>query len=339
MNRTHSRKTQALCLLGLLSSASVAQEWPEDTIIGCESLDCPEDGTPSPNCTIVDTEYPAVGLARIPLESDQPLSDYDISWLYAVSAESNGSGNRTFGKDFYLGTDPTLGLGQSSEIPACALFFKNTTQGVSFRGESVLESQGTCEEAMSEPCVRALNKRAMDLNITGLSTTAEICDKLQREFEDKLDSACMNFTTGKTWHNLTVVPLSGPESSDPITQEQNSTSNCWPVIPHSNDLTPVYSYNTTGDFSGDDILDNLFGIVPILTVFFPNNTKMVTEAESQMTCMKTISFTPGSNETKDDGSGESESQDGDDSSATVLGLPSAAVLGFSLFAALTALVL
>lgn len=51
------------------------------------------------------------------------------------------------------------------------------------------ESQGTCQEAMSESCVTAMNDRARDIDYNGL-TIDEACAKLQEEFNDNLDSEC-----------------------------------------------------------------------------------------------------------------------------------------------------
>lgn len=45
-----------------------------------------------------------------------------------------------------------------------------------------------------------------------------------------------------------------------------------------------------GDYLASTIAKNFFGITPILTVFHPLNSsnKVVSQVETQMTCMKTI---------------------------------------------------
>lgn len=79
-----------------------------------------------------------------------------------------------------------------------------------------------------------------------------------------------------------------------------------------NDLTVTFYQ---GNNSAAAIAKNLYGITPILTVFFPGNGTMITNASSQMTCMKSLGDSVLSESTKSKGDGDEDNDNG----ATTLG--------------------
>jgi hypothetical protein len=118
---------------------------------------------------------------------------------------------------------------------------------------------------------------------------------------------------------LTIPALSGEGSPQPISGQQNSTSDCWPILPKSDDLTFVASTNTTvspsqspphssqqglthfqGNYDGSAVVKNFFSVTPILTVFFPGNGNgsLVSRPEAQLTCLKAMDLTTASNSTQ-----------------------------------------
>ncbi|KAI8671685.1 hypothetical protein NCS57_00644300 [Fusarium keratoplasticum] len=269
---------KALCLAGLLYRSTTAQEDLPQTIVGCDYLDCPfGDGTPRyqwANCTLADKDYTAVGFSRIPLSSN--FSWPGLSWLYG--AEQNNSASPAFEKNFYLGAPPETNF---SDVTACAIFFRNVSSAVGFQGSS-RTSQGTCEDAMSKDCVAALNKQAAAVEVEGLSAK-DACDKVKDELLETIDPDCYSWARGRDWNNITSVPLSGPDAPKPISRQENSTSNCWPVSPKDYSLTKVESYVV--DRNGDE---GAYSVVPILTVFFPGDSDTIPEPESQMNCIKSV---------------------------------------------------
>ncbi|KFA65043.1 hypothetical protein S40285_10328 [Stachybotrys chlorohalonatus IBT 40285] len=307
-----------LTLAFVLSTASVAQEFP-DHIVGCLEVDCPvlEDSVFT-DCMVVDFDLALMGLARIPFPSNSSLSG--LSWVEGVGAEmvdvdgAEGQMQRSETR-FWLGTPPDLDL---DDVGACALFFTQLTDAVTFDNQiQVSVDRGDCDEALSENCVSALNERALALDFHNL-TIDDACQLLQSEFEDNLDEACHAFTSGPVWNNLVVRPLSGPGSPSPITAEQNSTSNCWPIIPRSDQLTPIETFEDIGDVFASTLNDWSYTIYPILTVFFPGNGTLITEVESQLTCMKAIDGNSARNATM---------SPGDEGSATSLKWSAALMLG------------
>ena len=93
--------------------------------------------------------------------------------------------------------------------------------------------------------------------------------------------------------------LTGSKSPKPVTATENSTSNCYPTLPKSNSLTRVASFNTSGTSQVASVTENLFSIVPILTLFVPTQNQtgsdsdllLLKQPEARLTCLKGTGFT------------------------------------------------
>ncbi|KAK4162935.1 hypothetical protein QBC43DRAFT_214040 [Cladorrhinum sp. PSN259] len=218
---------------------------PENTaaqILSCADVECPlVEGSNSATCTVADNTFNAVGVAD--LSTDQ---------------------------NFYLGHPVDFNLGNTS---ACAVFFSRVSERVRF-GDGTQTPQltkGTCQQALGESCVSALVKRANEVDLNGVTGTEAICEKLQSEFADNLDSECASFATSNQWAGITARALSGSTAPKPITNDVgNSSSNCWPTLPKSNDLRLVES----GDAAA-----------------------AITEPRAQLTCVKAIDMSTATNRT------------------------------------------
>lgn len=248
-------------LLSLASAVLVAVPYVEAQILSCADVECPiNPGTTSAKCTVVDKTFNAVGVAELSTD----LDDFKkLSWVKAVGAE-DGSTDSVYDQTFYLGTPEGFSF---SGTGACALFFSEVSSEVKFGDGDARMTTGTCKEALSDDCVSALVDRAKAVDLKGLSNT-DACAKLQRDFSDNLDSACSKFATGKSWagiraqgklspivlHMILVLTLShtalsGNGSPEPISEKQNATSNCWPIVPKADGLRVVESINVTVSFS------------------------------------------------------------------------------------------
>ncbi|KAH7166431.1 hypothetical protein EDB81DRAFT_878780 [Dactylonectria macrodidyma] len=307
--------------LTTIQGISNAQSF-DDTIVGCSVVGCPASETNSTanDCRVVDKNFTVIGMSRIPVNASSELSG--LTWVQGVTAEDSED-ERLFEKTFYLGTPSDLDIG---DVGACALFFTKTNS-VAFNGTNDAESQGTCQEAMTESCVSALTARAKDINYDEL-TIDEACSKLKGEFEDNLDSACKPFAGSNSWSGLSVKALSG-SSENPITTKKNGSSNCWPILPKSDNLSIVASFETNGNTTAESTNQNFFEITPILTVFFPRNGTLISKVDSQMSCMKSLGESVESEKTKDEG-GEDAEQDGGEGGAMAIGADVGIMLGAGL---------
>ncbi|KAH6720774.1 hypothetical protein BKA61DRAFT_652152 [Leptodontidium sp. MPI-SDFR-AT-0119] len=262
----------SVTVLALLLTSTVLSQPLNSNIIGCAAIPCPEDSTDNSKCTVIDKTFPSTEGVSI----------------------NSANGKRTFEKTFYFGTPPKTNL---TGTGACAVFFSQVSKNIAFPNSNIEEAQGTCQETMNAQCVSALVARAEKVDVAGLGSV-EACAKLESTFKETVDSACVGFADGNTWTGVSVKPLTGSDAADPITASQNSTSNCWPIVPKEYDLALVTSLQTAGDFPIDTASANFFGIVPILTLFYPGNGTLITKAEAQLTCMKTVGPSASQNATK-----------------------------------------
>lgn len=91
-----------------------------------------------------------------------------------------------------------------------------------------------------------------------------------------------------------AADLTGSKAPKPFTDAENSTSNCYPTLPKSNSLTRVVSFNTTGTTHPASLIKHLYSIVPILTLFLPqneNSSTLLKQPEARLTCLKGTGLT------------------------------------------------
>jgi len=223
-------------------------------ILSCADVECPiTSGTTAATCTVVDRTFNAVGIASLDSTVDGLKG---LSWVKGVGAENINSTERTYNQSFYLGTPNDFDF---DDIGACALFFTQVSDRVKFGDGDPRSTEGTCKDAMTDSCISALVDRAKKVDLKGLSGKAA-CDKLQKDFADNLDSACAAFAPGSRWAGIKAngkqhpacepiaaltacTALSGDSSPDAISDQNNGTSTCWPVLPKSDNLTFVESTN------------------------------------------------------------------------------------------------
>ena len=179
--------------LALASAVLATVSHVEAQILSCADVECPiASGSTATNCTVVDKNFNAVGVASL---STNITGFSDLSWVKGVGAKDKGSKERVFDQSFYFSTLDNFDFGGAG---ACALLFSQVSERVRFGEDDERNTEGTCQEAMTDSCVSALIDRAKAVDLKSLSSTAA-CQKLGRDFSDNLDSACASFATGNRW--------------------------------------------------------------------------------------------------------------------------------------------
>ncbi|KAK3291325.1 uncharacterized protein B0H64DRAFT_45997 [Chaetomium fimeti] len=304
--------------IALASAVLASVHGASADILSCADVDCPvTEGTTSATCTVGDKTFNSIGLTSLDTDVDRLRG---LSWVKAVGARNVSTEERAFDQSFYLGTPDDFDF---EDTGACAVFFTEVSESVRFGDEDPRTSQGTCGQALSDSCVSALTDRARRVDFNGLRGR-RACERLQQEFNDNLDSACSNAASGSNWSGIRAVALTGDGAPDEIEDGRNRSTNCWPVLPKSDDLTLVDSVSTTGNYDASTLTDNFFGITPILTVWYPSNDddnddgddtdsdNLVTETVAQLTCLKAMDLTTASNDTQSPGGGNGGNGDDDD---------------------------
>ncbi|KAE8146910.1 hypothetical protein BDV25DRAFT_161527 [Aspergillus avenaceus] len=308
--------------IGLTADTSLSND-----IVGCREASCPSSNG-NYHCTVGQNNFTDVGLARIP---DVPSPLNGLSWVKGVSVEDKGridksEQNRQIKSTYYLGTPSNL---NTTSLNGCAVFFhdalskqfqqpKSLTSNGTDRANTtdIPASYGTCPDVIDQRCIDALQKRAQDVARNGTSCTALFQD-LRRS---SLDECSALTRTGLG--NFTVTPLN---ESAPLTQSRNSSSDCWPVLPKSDNLTQITDHTVMTNGTATALTSQLYKITPILTVFFPANgsNSLVDSPSSQLTCLKAV---------------HAEDLDADDADENSASLLSSNLLGGILVAALVSMI-
>ncbi|KAK8016647.1 hypothetical protein PG993_014836 [Apiospora rasikravindrae] len=255
-------------IASLLTLAMAETKIHRDTIFGCTDVGCPPETSISvtdDNCTVGSESHSYVGLTAVPAQA-AALGDGRLTWVKGVKADQKPNPN-VFRETFYLGTAPGLVEEGLRGMGACAVFFNGPYNASLLKfGKSRDREldEGTCADAMGEPCVHALRERALSLDFSPGAGSNETCKKLQ---EDLLASD---------------IPLTGNGAPKPITGDRNASSNCWPLLSKEDSLTPVFQWvNQT-----NGIPTSYLGITPILTLFWPTNGTALDRRDAALTCVK-----------------------------------------------------
>ncbi|KAI1760527.1 hypothetical protein GGR53DRAFT_76888 [Hypoxylon sp. FL1150] len=297
-----------------LAVAAVQAQDLNQTIVGCVEVECPAAAdNVNDNCSIADTgSFPSIGLTRVPT-SNSALSG--LSWVKGFNI-TDANAQRTFHSSFYLGTPADLNL--SNWTGACAVFLHGVSGSLSFgQNKTAATAEGTCADAMGSSCVDALVLRVRTL-VDGYvkeddrPSISDTCARLQKDLEDGKDDACAPIDGGD-WTDFVGVALTGEGAPQSLSQQQNSSSTCWPVIPKQDELTLVSEYQTTGTDLVEDAEKAQWAITPVLTVFYSaGNGSLVTDVDASLSCVKTMGPARASLDTMNDG------LDDPDSGAAVL---------------------
>lgn len=232
----------AVFLQILLSSTapilSLALDLPGD-LVDCKELSCPKTSAHYDTCTVGDNTFEGVGLARIPNLPD-PLAG--VSLVKGVNVSRFGIGqegpweeNRAFKSVYYLGTPSALSI---EDISGCAVFFHDMT--MEFEG-GVKSGRGTCPDVIAAACITSLTDRALAIARDGVSE-ANVCSALHKSLRYHRFEECIDLAgRGNGLGRFDITSLS---SISTIDTSQNSSSDCWPIVPKCNNLAVLASFET-----------------------------------------------------------------------------------------------
>lgn len=232
---THSTPVSFCFLLAPILSV-LAQDLPAG-LAGCTEIDCPNDGWDS--CTVADESFAGIGLSGI---TGVPNSLDDISLVKGVhieDSEDNDTHNgadktRSFRSVYYLGTPANVDV---DDLTGCAVVFNDPPTGHFPRpliNDSVnvdtRAAYGTCPDVIKQDCIDKLTEQARKSKYNG----ANPCSTLQSTLNNNPPDECSDLTGGGDGLGSFDVVSLGNLST--ISKSDNASSNCWPVLPKSNNL-------------------------------------------------------------------------------------------------------
>ncbi|KAK8087526.1 hypothetical protein PG997_002487 [Apiospora hydei] len=244
------------CLPVALLPTAAAQDLPA-TLAGCKDVSCPMTDGKDYTCTVTDDKFNGVGLTRI---ADAPQALEGLTIVKGVQVQAEGPDDdhndekredRHFKSVYYLGTPADV---QLQDLNGCAVVFQGVAPPFSADGNRKT-TQGTCADSISRGCIENLTERLR--NLSG-------------------NSSCSS--------GLGPYSINSLSDLSPITEAQNGSSDCWPVLPKNDGLAVIADFTVKGGYDSEALNQIMFGVTPVLTVFFENNQTTT----SQMTCVKVI---------------------------------------------------
>lgn len=233
---------RTLALLSLLLSSTFAQD---SDLVGCKAVSCPIEGTED-RCTVAEDTFLGIGTAPIP---DVPSSLEGLSLVKGVNL-TVGEGKENayeFKSIYYLGTPSDL---EVNDLAGCAVFFNDPPakifqyptelagpkddNGEAQNVTNTAAASGTCSKVIDQACIDRLTERAR--SIIG-DADGDGCAPLEDELNSSSFDECSASWLGSSLlGNLTVTSLANLST---ISGSQNSSSDCWPVVSKSDNLSEI----------------------------------------------------------------------------------------------------
>ncbi|KAG4433516.1 hypothetical protein IFR05_010999 [Cadophora sp. M221] len=219
----------------------------------CVDVNCPVvPNSSAADCKVVNQTFTGIGI----VDYTVPIADggIDLSWT----------------RVFYIGTSLDEDLNSEElDYAGCRFYIKlPQNRNVAFDAGSADSPSPSCGSVPgnqsilnlgSEIISRAM-QQAQNSTLGGSNTCSSIASSLQSNFP----GSCSAITSPQ----IHGFALTGSGVPDPISQTENSTSNCHPTIPRTNRLTRVASYKISASVYYNETAPAVLGETPVRSFFW-----------------------------------------------------------------------
>lgn len=191
-----SRVVSACVFLALLIPSVTSQ------LAGCADVACPPAATPggTHECQIGNSTLTSIGVASI----DSKISTQPLTWTLGFEwvNETIQDLKYLLHRSLYLGTEPSLNLGDDQSYGGCALIFEGVASMLRFSANTEAKDW-TCPNAMGSQCVDDLNLLAQrEFENIDKNASASICTALGTVLQDKVPKSCSGVAGSSSWENI-----------------------------------------------------------------------------------------------------------------------------------------
>ncbi|KAI7540969.1 hypothetical protein KC331_g8859 [Hortaea werneckii] len=288
MNSLRHLATVVFPVLSVVTSLTTSfhAQTPLNYTASCADVGCPLDGSNESisNCQVDEDVLIGVGIDAY--SSD--LLNTSPTWTVGVSRFNTSADNDISGtvqRTFFLGAPADFAF-NPRDLSGCAIVIvANDGDGnqTLFSGVHANDNRGWIGSSCGQPgengtiglpdeCISALRERSMNA-INNSHSCSNIANALNSEVIKSCNpNGTANAQGGRTSFlnrpsTIYAVPLTGDGAPQQISQARNSTSNCWPTLPQSNQLSKAFAYNITTNGDYDMFEKTLQGISPLLNVW------------------------------------------------------------------------
>jgi hypothetical protein len=242
-----------------------------------------------------------------------------LAWTVGVAnydhINSSNSNQRNIERTFYLGTPPSLDL-TASDLPfaGCAFYLTRANNENIFYDSNTASSssQTQCQDNLGIDCVLSLISLLSELSkaSTANNSVAETCSSIASSMRSQPPSQCDRLISLNA--SITGTPLTGSSAPVPLNPQENSTSNCYPTLPKTNELTRIFSYNISATLDLGTTAPPLLGETPVMSLFYSTaagNATSTQEPDVHFSCLKIVDSNDASEATKNNGSSGHDESD------------------------------
>ena len=285
-----------------------------ETLLGCAAIHCPN---LSPDheeisCQVQDQDHTWVGIETVPNPIDASAGNF--TWTLGVQPEPYLYGGHVnipgVTQSFYLGTPPGTNLADASYTGCALIFDRPDSHGFVLPYGSGDPTQVTSDSCgwgfgmdTGDQCLEDLQSAA--LGIAAAATYAQnsttICTNIADSISSMAPASCSRLQQNDIYpYTVYPVVLTGANAPKPISPSANTSSNCWPTLPKTNEITPLYSFNysTNSSFSW-------FAYSPVMSLFFDTENSASSPdrlRQSSFHCLKATDSNDFANTIKTNGS-------------------------------------
>ncbi|CAD0114530.1 unnamed protein product [Aureobasidium uvarum] len=299
-------------LLALFSSLTVNGE----TLLGCAAVHCPNlsPDYEETSCQVQEQDHTWVGIETVPNPVDASAGDF--TWTLGVQPGPDlyGGGNVKIPgvtRSFYLGTPPGTDLANASYTGCALIFDRPDSHGFVLpygSGDPTQVTSDSCSWGFGmdtgDQCLEDLQAAALEIAAaaTHEENSTTICINIADSISRTAPASCSRLQQNDIYpYTVHPVVLTGSNAPEPISPSTNASSNCWPTLPKTNELTPLYSFN----YSTNDSF-SWFAYSPVMSLFFDTGSSASSSdrlRQSSFHCLKAIDSNDFANAIETNGSG------------------------------------
>jgi hypothetical protein len=272
-------------IIRLFALSSLVQRINGQVLQGCAAVDFLNryEDMLSTTCQVEETDMRLIDL----LSTTSRLLHNDLTWTIGDSGLQTTieEDERTVTRSFYIGTPASLNLSSPElSVRGCAIFVISPDTGayqVYDQGAPQYINTASCAGSVGATYVSDLTVKVEGLARSSFATnTNDFCNSMA---EGVREPPPPSYYILSQHPRIQAISLTGPDAPRSLTTKDNSTSNCWPTLPKTNNLTKIFEYDHVAQLTE---WVPWLGYTPLITVFTSGNA--TTDVEVDVTCMKII---------------------------------------------------
>jgi len=264
-----------------------------DDIGTCVDVECPVvPNSSAANCIVANQTFTSIGI----VDYSVPITEggLDLSWTLGIDDQilESDQYQREVERVLYLGTSPDVDLtSKDLDYFGCGFYITlPDNDNVVFEPNRTDSLSPACGDVLGNQCTLNLGtdlvSNAIEIarnSVDSVANQVTTCSSIASAVQSNFPSSCT--ITSPQVHGF---PLTGAGAAKPISASENSTSNCHPTIPRSNQLTRVASYKISASVYYNETAPAILGETPVMSFFWKqdgSNSSLIQSPSVNFQCL------------------------------------------------------